>query len=57
MVKLDALRYYFASLVMYRLVRMKEPRILLPLFTPYKTDKPSRGPRKDLKIPTNIATD
>ena len=60
--RLNWMRYdtrtdYFASLVMYRLVRMKEPSFLLSLFKPYKSDKPSRGPRKDLKIPTNITTD
>ena len=47
---------YFASLVMYRLVRMKEPPFLLPLFKPYKSDKPTRGPRIDLD-PTTVTTD
>ena len=42
---------------MYRLIRMKEPPLLLSLFEPYKSDKPSRGPRKDIKIPTSIKTD
>ena len=42
---------YFASLVMYRLVCMREPPLLRTLFKPFKTDKPARGPRKDLKIP------
>ncbi|WP_205155510.1 hypothetical protein, partial [Faecalicatena contorta] len=48
---------YFASLVMYRLVRMKEPPFLLSLFEPYNPDKPQRGPRKDLEIPSKIKTD
>lgn len=43
---------YFAALIMYRLVRMREPPFLLSLFEPYKSDKPSRGPRKDLKVST-----
>ena len=47
---------YFASLTMYRLVRMNETPFLLPLFKPYKSDKPIRGPRKDL-IPEIVTTD
>ena len=42
---------YFASLIMYRFIRMKEPRFLLPLFNPYLTSRPNRDPRKDLDIP------
>ena len=42
---------------MYRLVRMKEPPFLLSLFEPYKSDKPQRGVRKDLEIPSKITTD
>ena len=41
---------YFASLIMYRIVRMREPPLLCTLFEPYKSDKPTRGPRKDLKV-------
>ena len=37
---------YFASLTMYKLVRMNAPPFLLPLFKPYKSDKPTRGPVK-----------
>ena len=48
---------YFAALTLYRLIRMKEPPFLLSLFEPYKSDKPSRGVRKDLKIPSSITTD
>ena len=47
---------YFASLIMYRLIRMKEPPFLLPLFNPYQTSRPNRGPRKDLDIPA-VSTD
>ena len=47
---------YFASLMMYRLVHMKEPPFLLPLFKKYKSDKPTRGPRKDLD-PETVTTD
>ena len=36
---------------------MKEPPFLLSLFKPYKSDKPTRGVRKDLKIPSSITTD
>ena len=43
---------YFASLLMYRLVRMKKPPFLLSLFKPYKSDKSSRGPRIDLDLIT-----
>ena len=55
-IRYDTRTDYFASLVMYRLIHMKDPPFLLLLFTPYKTDKPSRDPRKDLKIPINITT-
>ena len=41
---------YFASLIIYRLARMREPPILRALFKPFKSDKSTRGPRKDLKI-------
>ena len=27
---------------------MKEPRFLIPLFKPFQSDRPTRGPRKDL---------
>ena len=43
---------YFASLTMYKIIRMKQPPCLLPLFKPYKRDRPSRGPRKELDIPS-----
>ena len=43
---------YFASLIMYRVIRMKQPPFLTSLFKPYKKDRSSRGPRKDIKIPT-----
>ena len=49
-------RDYFAMLIMYRVVSMKEPPFILPLFKPYQTDKPKRGPRQDLEIPT-VSTD
>ena len=42
---------YFASLIMYRVVRLKEPPFLLPLFNSFTTDRPTRGPRKDLDTP------
>ena len=41
---------------MYRLVRMKEPPLLLPLFKPYHSDTTTRGPRKDHDI-TRMITD
>ena len=47
---------YFASLIMYRIVRLKEPPILLPLFKSYNPDRPVRGPRKDLD-PTTVTID
>ena len=46
----------FTSLMMYRIVNMKEPSFLLPLFKKYKSDKPTRGPRKDLN-PETVTTD
>ena len=52
----DSRRDYFALLLMYRIVRIREPPILLPLFTPYESDRPTRGPRKDLDI-TNQSPD
>ena len=52
----DTRRDYFAMLIMYRVVRMKEPPFLLPFFKPYQTDKPQRGPRKDLVVPL-VSTD
>lgn len=42
---------YFASLTMYKIIRMKQPPFLAPLFKPYIRDRPTRGPRKDLEIP------
>ena len=48
---------YFAALTMYRLIRMREPPFLLSFLKSYKPEKPSRGPRKDLHIPTSITTD
>ena len=47
---LQIVRDYFALLLMYRIVRIREPPILLPFFTPYESDRPTRGPRKDLDI-------
>ena len=44
----DSRRDYFALLLMYRIVRMREPPILLPFFSPYESNRPTRGPRKDL---------
>ena len=52
----DSRRVYFAMLIMYRVVRMKEPPFILPLFKPYQSDKPKRGPRQDLEIST-VSTD
>ena len=43
-------RDYFALLLLYRIVRMEEPPILLPLFTPFQPDRSNRGPGKDLDI-------
>ena len=45
---------YFASLIMYRIVRMKEPPLLSSLFNPFTTDRPTRSPRKDLDIPLSL---
>ena len=50
----DSRRDYFTMLTMYRVVRMKEPPLLLPLFKSYHTDKPTRGPRKDLVTQTML---
>ena len=47
-------RDYFASLTMYKIIHMKQPPFLLSLFKPYKRDRPPRGPRKDLDIPSVI---
>ena len=47
---------YFAPLMMYRLVHMKEPPFLLALFKKYESDKPTRGPHKDIDLET-ITTD
>ena len=52
----DSRRDYFAMLIMYRVVRMKEPPFLLPFFKSYFSDKPQRGPRKDLAVPI-VSTD
>ena len=46
----DGRRDYFALLLMYRIIQMHEPPFLLPLFTPYHSDRPTRGRRKDLDI-------
>ena len=50
----DTRRDYFAALIMYRIWRMKEPPLLLSLFKPYHSDKPTRGPRIDLEMTTMI---
>ena len=47
----DSRRSYFALLVMYKVVRMREPKILTSLFTPYASDRPQRGTRTDLNVP------
>ena len=47
---------YFASLTMYRLVRMKEPPLLLSFFKPFHSDRPTLGPRIALAIPS-VSTD
>ena len=36
----DSRRSYFSLLVMYRVVRMREPKILTSLFTPYVSNRP-----------------
>ena len=46
----DPRRKYFALLILYRIVRMSEPPILLPFFTQYQSDRPTRGVREDLEI-------
>ena len=48
----DSRREYFALLILYRIVEMKEPPILLSLFNPYRPARPRRGPRQDLETPT-----
>ena len=40
----DTRRDFFAALIMCRIMRMKEPPLLLSLFKPYHSDKPTRGP-------------
>ena len=52
----DYRRDYFAMLIMYRVLRMKGPPFILSLFKPYQSDKPKRGSRQDLEIPT-VSTD
>ena len=47
---------YFASLIMYRIIRLKEPPLLTSFFRSYKPDRPVRGPRKDLE-PISVTTD
>ena len=47
----DSRRSYFALLVMYKVVRLREPRILTLLFKPYALDRPQRGTRIDLNVP------
>ena len=47
----DSHRSYFALLVMSKVVRMWEPKILTSLFIPYTSNKPHRGTRMDLIIP------
>ena len=45
----DTRREYFALLTLYRIVRIREPPILLPLFTEFQPERPTRGVRKDLE--------
>ena len=47
---------YFSSLIMYRIIRLKEPPLLTSFFKAYKTDRPVRDPRKDLE-PIAVTTD
>ena len=44
-------RDYFAMLLMYRVVRMNQPPFLLPLLKKFISDRPTRGPWKDLDTP------
>ena len=44
--RIETRKDYFASLIMYKLIRMKDPPFLLPLFKQHKLDKPSLCPRK-----------
>ena len=48
--RVDSRRDYFALLLIYKVVRMKEPPILTSLFIPFNSDRPIRGLRKDLDI-------
>ena len=49
--KTDSRRTYFAALAMYKIIQMKEPSYLASLFETYDSKKPTRGIRKDLKVP------
>ena len=46
----DMRREYFALLTMYRIIRMGEPPMLLPLFKRSYQTRPTRGIRKDLVV-------
>ena len=47
----DTRREYFMGLTMYKLMQLRQPNYLLQLFTRYESSRPSRGLRKDLRIP------
>ena len=47
----DARRDYFTGLAMYKLMHLKEPEYQTQFFTRYESTRPTRGLRKDLRIP------
>ena len=47
----DSRRSHFALLVMYKVVRIRESKILISLITPYASDRPHLGTRTDLNEP------
>ena len=46
----DFRRNYFALLILYRIVRIRDAPILLPFFMPFRSDRTNSGVRKELEI-------
>ena len=47
----DSRRSYFAAILMYKIIKMRDPGYLAAFFTEHKPRPTSRGPQPELKIP------
>ena len=49
--QIDSRRWYFAAILMYKIMRMGQPSYLKKLFTKYRYTRPARGEIKELEVP------